>query len=120
MTCCCCPLTEWQHAESLCTHGPPAARSPHLEHPQHVHRILNRRNKYTHRVYKDDPAIFGFNLINEPRCETWAVPDCEELLHRWLEKAAAAFRQIDDKHLLSIGSEGFFSYEDRVPVAWQK
>ena len=30
------------------------------------------------RVYKDDPTILAWNLINEPRCESWlpANKDC--------------------------------------------
>ena len=85
----------------------------------HMDFVLNRKNRYSGRVYKDDPTILAFNLINEPRCEIWAAPDCQELLQRWLERAVSAFRQRDSKHLLSIGSEGFFAYEERVPVAWQ-
>jgi len=86
----------------------------------HLEAVLDRRNAFSGRRYREDPAILGFNLINEPRCETWAVPDCQELLQRWIERAAAAFKSRDSRHLLSVGSEGFFAHEDRVPVAWQE
>lgn len=49
------------------------------------------------------------------------MPDCQELLQSWLERAAEAFHSLDNNnHLLSIGSEGFWAFEDRVPVEWQK
>ena len=39
----------------------------------HVKELLERRNKYSGVLYKEDPTIFAWNLINEPRCETWLV-----------------------------------------------
>ena len=33
----------------------------------HVDAVVNRRNFYTGVRYRDDPAIFGWNLMNEPR-----------------------------------------------------
>jgi len=33
----------------------------------HFSTLLNRRNVFSGLQWKDDPAIFGFNLFNEPR-----------------------------------------------------
>lgn len=30
--------------------------------------------------YKDDPTILAYDIINEPRCETWRVPECPQML----------------------------------------
>ena len=34
----------------------------------HFTTLLNRKNTFSGVAWKDDPAIFGFNLFNEPRC----------------------------------------------------
>lgn len=35
--------------------------------------ILTRRNTRNGLVYRDDPTILAWDLVNEPRCETWKV-----------------------------------------------
>ena len=36
----------------------------------HIEHYVNRRNTYNGRLYKEDPTIFYWDLINEPR---WCV-----------------------------------------------
>lgn len=38
-----------------------------------VKTIIQRRNVINGRIYRDDPTIMAWSLINEPRCETWKV-----------------------------------------------
>ena len=38
---------------------------------ENVKYTLLRRNSVNGRTYKDDPTIFSWGLLNEPRCETW-------------------------------------------------
>ena len=40
---------------------------------ENVKFALTRKNTVNGRVYKDDPTIFAWGLLNEPRCETWKV-----------------------------------------------
>ena len=47
---------------------------------KHIHTITNRRNRANGALYKNDPTILAWDLINEPRCETWAVPECGDHL----------------------------------------
>lgn len=41
--------------------------------------MVNRRNTINNRLYKDDPTIFAWDLMNEPRCDCFPdfipVPD---------------------------------------------
>lgn len=37
--------------------------------------VLTRKNSLTGIEYRDDPTIFGWELINEPRCMTDASGD---------------------------------------------
>ena len=41
-----------------------------------VKYTLLRRNSVNGRTYKDDPTIFSWGLLNEPRCETWKARRC--------------------------------------------
>lgn len=40
---------------------------------ENVKYTIMRKNTVNGRVYKDDPTIFAWGLLNEPRCETWQV-----------------------------------------------
>jgi hypothetical protein len=40
---------------------------------ENVKYTVLRKNSVNGRVYKDDPTIFAWGLLNEPRCETWKV-----------------------------------------------
>ena len=78
----------------------------------HMAAILTRRNKFTGKRYSEDPSIFGFGLINEPRCDVVATPGCANLLQDWIEEMAAYFRKLDKRHLLTVGEEGFWALGD--------
>jgi len=71
------------------------------------------------RVYRDDPTIIAWNLINEPRCESWlpANKDCNQRVQKWLEEMSKYVRTLDRNHLITIGSEGF--YGDSTPKLLQ-
>ncbi|CAL5420450.1 unnamed protein product [Camellia sinensis] len=79
----------------------------------HVKTVLNRMNTITNITYKDDPTIFAWELMNEPRCTS---DSSGAKLQAWIEEMAVFVKSIDPKHLLEIGSEGFYgpSTPDRV------
>ncbi|XP_057971190.1 mannan endo-1,4-beta-mannosidase 6 isoform X2 [Malania oleifera] len=71
----------------------------------HVKMVLNRVNTITNITYKDDPTIFAWEMMNEPRC----VSDPSgNKLQAWIEEMAAYVKSIDRKHLVEIGLEGFY------------
>lgn len=71
---------------------------------QHVKALITRKNSVNGRVYRDDPTIMSWNLINEPRCK-----DCSTALQAWIDEMAPYVKSLDPNHLLTVGEEGFYS-----------
>ncbi|KAK8655277.1 hypothetical protein V6N13_107865 [Hibiscus sabdariffa] len=71
----------------------------------YVLTVLTRKNTITGIEYRNDPTIFAWELINEPRCMTDPSGDT---LQDWLEEMSAFIKSIDKNHLLTIGLEGFY------------
>ncbi|CAN6446632.1 unnamed protein product [Victoria cruziana] len=80
----------------------------------HVTRVLTRVNSITGVAYKDDPAIFAWELMNEPRCTS---DTSGETVQAWITEMAAHVKSIDRNHLLEAGIEGF--YGPSSPRRWQ-
>lgn len=66
--------------------------------------VIERVNRYTGIAYRDNPAVFAWELINEPRCR-----NCARHLQDWIEEMAKYVKSLDAKHLLSTGQEGFYA-----------
>ncbi|KAL2345591.1 hypothetical protein Fmac_006876 [Flemingia macrophylla] len=71
----------------------------------YVKTVLTRKNTITGILYKDDPTIFAWELMNEPRCP--ADPS-GRWLQSWVSEMAAYVKSIDNRHLLQVGLEGFY------------
>jgi len=67
-----------------------------------VTHILEHTNTITGVKYKDDPTIFGWDLMNEP--QTTSIT----LMQQWLAEMSAYVKSVDPNHLVSSGSEGFY------------
>ncbi|XXG90373.1 hypothetical protein AAC387_Pa12g2155 [Persea americana] len=67
--------------------------------------ILTRKNTITGIEYRDDPTIFAWELMNEPRCTSDPSGDT---LQDWIEEMAKFVKSIDKNHLLTVGLEGFY------------
>ena len=53
--------------------------------------------------YSDSPAIFAWELANEPRCN-----GCElDVLNKWVASSAAYVKSLDSAHMVTTGEEGF-------------
>ncbi|KAF4399538.1 hypothetical protein G4B88_022621 [Cannabis sativa] len=71
----------------------------------YIKAILTRKNSLTGVKYSEDPAIFAWELINEPRClSNSSAP----VLQAWITEMAAYVKSLDEKHLLTVGIEGFY------------
>ncbi|GLJ16783.1 hypothetical protein SUGI_0289040 [Cryptomeria japonica] len=71
----------------------------------HIKKVLTRVNTITDIAYKDDPTVFAWELMNEPRCTSDPSGDT---LQEWITEMAIYVKSIDRKHLLEIGTEGFY------------
>ncbi|KAL3630425.1 hypothetical protein CASFOL_023409 [Castilleja foliolosa] len=80
----------------------------------HVKAVLTRVNSFTGVAYKDDPTILGWELINEPRCQSDLSG---KSIQGWVAEMAAHVKSIDYKHLVEIGLEGF--YGKSMPIKKQ-
>ncbi|GLJ19089.1 hypothetical protein SUGI_0342820 [Cryptomeria japonica] len=88
--------------------------SPGVYDEQVFQRIMTRNNSLNGVVYKDDPTIFAWELINEPRCQ---IDPSGRTVQRWVKEMASYVKSIDSNHLLEVGMEGF--YGDSVPIRKQ-
>lgn len=77
---------------------------------EHVRNVVSRVNSITGKPYSEDPAIFSWQICNEPRCFT----DDKEVkaeFASWLKETAAFIKSLDSNHLVSTGNEGSFGCE---------
>ena len=75
--------------------------------------LVNRVNSITGVAYRNDPAIFSWELANEPRCINASLPasgTCTaDTLVSWAGEMSTYLKSIDANHLVSVGDEGFFN-----------
>ncbi|HEV8559840.1 MAG TPA: cellulose binding domain-containing protein [Actinophytocola sp.] len=76
-----------------------------------ISAILNRTNTITGVQYKNDPAVFAWELGNEPRCINASLPasgTCTaDTLTGWAGEMSTFIKGIDSNHMVSVGDEGF-------------
>lgn len=84
------------------------------KYKKHILSIVLRINSINGIQYKNDPTIFAWELINEPRMEN----DKSGIkVLSWIEEIAEYVQLIDPNHLVSVGTEGFMHDEDRLPYS---
>lgn len=77
----------------------------------HVRFIVSRTNRYTGVRYIDDPAIFSWQISNEPRAFSSETQDNKEAFEQWIAESARLIRELDPNHMISTGSEGYYGCE---------
>ena len=76
----------------------------------HIRAIVGRTNSLTGKPYRDDPAIFSWQIGNEPRCFS-DDPEIRAGFLGWLSESARLIKEIDPNHLVSTGNEGLIGCE---------
>src|SRR5215831_17364997 len=76
---------------------------------EHLEKIATRRNSVTGVMYRDDPTIFGYELMNEAQCLTgrWAER------RAWLAETSTYLKSLDPDHLIAPGDWGYRSAAER-------
>jgi mannan endo-1,4-beta-mannosidase len=76
---------------------------------EHLEKLATRRNTITGVMYRDDPAIFGWELMNEAQVITgrWAER------RAWFEEMSAYLKSLDPNHLIAPGAWGYRSSSER-------
>ncbi|XWS19327.1 hypothetical protein CRYUN_Cryun31cG0005700 [Craigia yunnanensis] len=69
-----------------------------------INGILSGKNSLSGVKYADEPAIFAWELMNEPRC---ASNSSAPILQAWITEMAAFVKSLD-QHLVTVGLEGFY------------
>jgi hypothetical protein len=77
---------------------------------EHAAKLINRVNFYNGKIYRDDPTIFSWELINEGR--TAIQHTFSTALDNWIEETSTYIKSIDPNHMIYTGLEGF--YKDRT------
>ena len=85
---------------------------------QHLRSLVGRTNSITGKPYAEDPAIFAWQIGNEPRCFSGGGDLSREEMDRletgfiaWMSEAARIVKELDPNHLLSTGNEGLMGCE---------
>jgi mannan endo-1,4-beta-mannosidase len=79
-----------------------------------ISTLANRVNTITGVTYKNDPAIFSWELANEPRCINASLPTSgtctQDTLTSWADEMSTYINSVDPNHMISVGDEGFLDH----------
>ena len=81
----------------------------------HVRHVVSRTNTVTGKPYKDDPAIFSWQIGNEPRCFR-ADKEGQDAFVDYMWTTAALIKSIDPNHMVSSGNEGEMGCENSMEL----
>lgn len=79
-----------------------------------VRHLVERVNTIDGVPYRDDPAIFSWELANEPRTTNDKEFDSASgwdlsTLVTWADEMSSFLKSLDENHLVSVGDEGFLN-----------
>ena len=76
---------------------------------EHLEKLATRRNTITGVLYRDDPAIFGWELMNEAQAITgrWAER------RAWFAEMSGYLKSLDPNHMIAPGAWGYRTSSER-------
>jgi len=79
-----------------------------------VSKLVNRVNSVDGTLFRDDPAIFAWELANEPRCRNGEEMDAapgegcnSTTIATWIDEMSTYIKSVDPNHMVAVGDEGF-------------
>ncbi|KAF4254167.1 hypothetical protein KXX13_003283 [Aspergillus fumigatus] len=70
---------------------------------QNIQKAYRRYVKAVVSRYASSPAVFAWELANEPRCK-----GCDpDVLYEWIKSTSEYIKKLDKRHMVCIGDEGF-------------
>ena len=76
---------------------------------EHLEKLASRRNTVTGVLYKDDPNIFGWELMNEAQAVTSRWPE----RRAWISEMSSYLKSLDPNHLITPGDWGYRTAAER-------
>ena len=76
---------------------------------EHIEKVVNRRNTVTGTLYRDDPNIFGWELINEGQAITGRWHE----RRAWITEMSAYLKAFDANHIVTPGTWGYRTAAER-------
>jgi mannan endo-1,4-beta-mannosidase len=76
---------------------------------EHLEKLATRRNTVTGILYRDDPNIFGWELMNEAQAVTsrWSER------RAWIAEMSAYLKSLDPNHIIAPGDWGYRTAAER-------
>jgi mannan endo-1,4-beta-mannosidase len=76
---------------------------------EHLEKLATRTNTITGVAYRDDPTIFGWELMNEAQAITgrWLER------RKWIEEMSGYLKSLDPNHMIAPGAWGYRSSSER-------
>jgi len=76
---------------------------------EQLEKLATRRNTVTGALYRDDPTIFGWELMNEAQAVTgrWAER------RAWIAEMSAYLKSLDPNHIIAPGNWGYRTAAER-------
>ena len=76
---------------------------------EHLEKLAARRNTVTGVLYRDDPTIFGWELMNEAQVITGRWDE----RRAWFAEMSAYLKSLDPNHMIAPGAWGYRSSSER-------
>jgi mannan endo-1,4-beta-mannosidase len=83
-----------------------------INYYNHISRVVDRYNTITGNEYKNEHSILAWELLNEPRVESDRT---NKILSEWVNTTGQHILNIDNNHLIAIGTEGFIDGSNGAP-----